>query len=187
MSASDLFQGSLVRLTALTAEDLPTLVRWYQDAEFLRLFDSRPAYPKTEPELKDWLEELRKDKDTFAFGIRLLESDDLIGYLEVDGIDWQHGACGMGLGIGDQDDWGKGYGLEATQLGLGYAFNELNLHRVTITIFDYNERSMALAKKAGFQREGVSRERLQRDGARRDMLWYGLLRHEWEAESKGIQ
>ena len=55
------------------------------------------------------------------------------------------------------------------------------MHRVTITVFGYNERSMALAEKAGFQREGVFRERLQRDGKRYDMLLYGLLRREWEA------
>jgi RimJ/RimL family protein N-acetyltransferase len=181
MESANLFRGSLVRLTALTTEDVPTLVLWYQDPKFLRFFDSRPAYPKTEAELKEWLEELRKDQNTFAFAVRPVEGNDLLGYLEVDGVDWQHGVCGMGIGFGDRANWGKGYGQEATELGLRYAFDELNMHRVTITVFGYNERSMALAKKLGFRQEGVFRERLQRDGKRYDMLLYGLLRREWDA------
>jgi RimJ/RimL family protein N-acetyltransferase len=181
MTPTSLFRGPRIQLTALTEDDIPTLVRWYQDPDFLRLFDSRPAYPKTPAELSKWLEELAKDKDTFAFAVRPLDGDELLGYLEVDGVDWQHGACGMGLGFGDPSNWGQGYGYEATELGLRYAFYELNMHRVTITVFGFNERSMALAEKAGFQQEGVFRERLQRDGKRYDMLLYGILRHEWEA------
>jgi RimJ/RimL family protein N-acetyltransferase len=180
MTLAKLLHGTKVRLTALTEDDVATMTRWYQDAEFLRLYDSRPAYPKTEAELARWLEELRKDKNTFAFAVRPLEGDDLIGYLELDGIIWQHGVCGMGLAIGNRANWGKGFGYEATQLALAFAFNELNLHRVQVTVFSYNERSVSLVEKLGFQREGVYREFLQRDGRRHDMVLYGLLRHEWK-------
>ena len=65
-----------------------------------------------------------------------------------------------------------------------FAFDELNLHRVQLTVFSYNERAIALYEKLGFQREGVYREHLQRDGRRYDMYLYGLLRHEWE---KGLK
>jgi len=181
VALSRLLCGSKVRLTALTEGDLPTMARWHQDAEFLRLYDSRPAYPKTEAELARWLEELQKDRCTFAFAVRPVEDDDLIGYLELDGIIWQHGVCGMGLGIGDPADRGRGFGHEATQLALRYAFHELNLHRVQVTVFAYNSASIALLDKLGFRREGVYRERLQRDGKRYDMYLYGMLRREWEA------
>ncbi len=181
MVTSNLLQGETVRLTALRQEDLPTLVRWYQDAGFLRLFDSRPAYPRSEAQLAEWLDELRKADNIFAFGIRRLDSDDLIGYLELDGIQWPHRVCGMGMGIGDRAEWGKGYGHEAARLALAFAFRELNLRRVEATVFSYNERSIALLEKLGFEREGVYRERLERDGTYHDMYLYGLLRREWEA------
>ena len=60
MRSEDLFQGAHIRLSALTQADLATMARWYQDAEFLRLYDSRPAYPQTEAALSQWLDELRK-------------------------------------------------------------------------------------------------------------------------------
>jgi RimJ/RimL family protein N-acetyltransferase len=185
MILTKLLRGDRIQLSALASSDIPTMAQWYGDAGFMRLYDARPAYPKSEAELTQWLQEQHKDKDkdksTFAFAIRPLDSNDLLGYLELDGILWPHGVCGMSIAIGDRVNWGKGYGYEAAQLALAFAFGELNLHRVTATVFSYNERSIALFEKLGFRREGVYREFLRRDGERHDMLLYGLLKHEWKA------
>jgi len=91
----------------------------------------------------------------------------------------------MSIGLGDSANWGKGYGDEATRLALGFAFNELNLHRVQLTVFAYKPRAIHLYEKLGFQKGGIYREFLQRDGRRFDMYLYGLLRHEWEARERG--
>lgn len=179
-----LLLGTRVRLTALTPEDVPTLVRWHQDSVFLRLFDSRPAVPKTTTEMTRWLEELGKDETAFAFAVRPVGDEQLLGYAEIDGIVWQHGVCGVGIGIGDSADWGKGYGAETARLVLAFAFDELNMHRVQATVFSYNERSLALVERVGFRREGTYREFLQRDGKRFDMHLYGLLRREWQGQSR---
>jgi RimJ/RimL family protein N-acetyltransferase len=69
-------------------------------------------------------------------------------------------------------------------LALRFAFDELNLHRLQLTAFSYNERAVALYEKLGFRQEGVFREFLQRDGRRHDMILFGLLRHEWEQRSR---
>jgi len=139
MISSNLLYGTNVRLTALTPNDLATIARWYQNADFLRMFDVLPAYPKTEETLAQWLEERHKTTDTFLFAVRLLASDDLIGYIELNGILWSHQVGGMSIAIGDSQNWGKGYGYEAMQLALRFAFEELNLHRVQLTVFSYNE------------------------------------------------
>ena len=180
MAPSTLLRGSRVRLTALTQDDLPTVAEWHQNAEFLRLLDALPAYPKTETSLAQWLDDTDKATDTFLFAIRSLDSDTPIGYVELDGILWIHRVSGVSIAIGEAQHWGKGYGSEAMQLVLRFAFDELNLHRVQLTVFSYNERAIALYEKLGFQREGVYREHLQRDGRRYDMYLYGLLRSEWE-------
>ncbi len=184
MILSRLLHGSRVRLTALSPDDLPTIARWYEDVGFMRLYDARPAVPKTEAALARWLEEVGKAENTLAFAIRPVEGDDLIGTLELDGILWTHGVCGIGIAIGDRANWGQGYGTEAAGLALAFAFDELNLHRVQATVFSTNERSIALFEKLGFRREGVFREFLHRDGERYDMVLYGLLEHEWRARSE---
>ena len=180
MTPSMLLRGSRVRLTALTQSDLPTVVQWHQNPEFLRLFDALPAYPKTEAALAQWLDDTHKSTDAFLFAVRSLDNDELIGYVELDGILWTHRVSGVSIAIGEAKQWGKGYGYEVMQLVLRFAFDELNLHRIQLTVFSYNERATALYEKLGFQREGVHREHLQRDGRRYDMYLYGLLRSEWE-------
>jgi len=178
---SDIRHGPRVRLAALEPPDLATIAHWYEDAELLRLYDACPALPKSEAQLAHWLEERQKATDTFPFAIRPADGDLLLGIVELDEVLWPHGVCGMSILIGERANWGQGYGTEAAQLALAFAFHELNLYRVTVTVFSYNERSIALFEKLGFQREGVFREFLRRDGRRYDMLLYGLLAQEWEA------
>ena len=180
MTPSTLLRGSRVRLTALTQGDLPTVIQWHQNPDFLRLFDALPAYPKTEAALAQWIDDTNKATDTFLFAARSLDNDELIGYVELDGILWTHRVSGVSIAIGETKHWGQGYGYEVMQLALQFAFDELNLHRVQLTVFSYNERAIALYEKLGFQREGVHREYLQRDGTRYDMYLYGLLHSEWE-------
>ena len=160
MTSSTLLRGSRVRLTALTQSDLPTVTQWHQNSEFLRLFDAFPAVPKIEAALAQWLDDTNKATDVFLFAVRSLDSDELIGYLELDGILWTHRVSGVSIAIGAAKQWGKGYGYEVMQLVLRFAFDELNLHRVQLTVFSYNERAIALYEKLGFQREGVHREHL---------------------------
>lgn len=57
---------------------------------------------------------------------------------------------------------------------------ELNLHRVCLTVFSYNQAARTLYERLGFQHEGLYREQTMRDGQRHDMLLYGLLRREWQ-------
>ena len=79
---------------------------------------------------------------------------------------------------------GEGLAVSEEQIrkAVRFGFHELNLHRIQLTVFSYNERAVALYEKLGFTREGVYREHLQRDGQRHDMYLYGLLRREWEEE-----
>jgi RimJ/RimL family protein N-acetyltransferase len=163
--------------------DVPTIARWYRDTVFMRLFDAVAAHPQSEVEILRRLEKWREDDNGFTFAVRPVDEGDdtLLGLIELDGILWPHGVCGISIAIGDRANWGHGYGREAVRLALAFAFDELNLHRVTATVFSYNQRSIALFEKLGFRHEGAFREFLQRDGERHDMLLYGLLRPEWEA------
>ncbi len=183
MAVSDnLWQGASVRLNAVTKDDLPTLARWHADAGFLRLLDARAAKPQTQDEVSKWVEEAQKNPNGYLFAVRPLADDNLLGFIEVDDILWNQGIGWLGIGIGDRDNWGKGIGTEVMRLALRFAFHELNLHRVQLTVFAYNDRAIAVYERLGFQREGVYREFLHRDGMRYDMYLYGLLRREWEAQ-----
>lgn len=182
MSFDLLLVGDRINLTPLREEDVPVLAIWFQDTVSTRLLDSSPAFPKSEPALREWVLASQKPERDYVFAIRLVEDHKLIGYLEIDGIVWPHGTCGISYLIGDPTARGQGYAAEALELALKFIFHELNLYRVTITIFENNQASIALAEKLGFKREGVFRNHVQRDGLRFNMLLYGLLRPEWEGK-----
>jgi len=176
-----LLRGEHVFLSTLTPEDAATAGDWFSDAEFMRLFDTRPAQPRTTASLARWFKRALASPRDYFFGVRLLESGMLIGLVMLDGIDWANGAAGIAVAIGETPQRGRGYGSEAAALALDFAFRELNLHCISATVFSYNIASIALFEKLGFTHEGVHRERIHRDGQRFDMLLFGLLRPEWEA------
>jgi len=184
MLKTNLLQGSRVRLAALTADDLPEIARWHSDAGFARMFDTRPSAPRMAGTLDSWLEDYSRSTNGFLFAIRPLGGDELLGYTELEGIQWPHEHAWLSIAIGDPARQGQGYGTEAIGLALQFAFQELNLHRVQLTVFSYNQRAIALYEKLGFRREGTYREHIQRDGARYDMYLYGMLRPEWLASTQ---
>jgi RimJ/RimL family protein N-acetyltransferase len=178
---TDLFRGTQVRLTALCADDAVTMARWTEDAGYLRLQDTNLAVPRTAAAIAADIEGWNQAADTLVLGIHLLEGDELIGTVGFYEIEWANRVAWLGIGIGDRSRWGQGYGSEALALTLRYAFDELNLHRVQLTVLAYNERAIALYKRCGFRQEGVFREFGLRDGRRYDMYLYGLLSTEWQA------
>lgn len=177
----DHLRGERVRLAAMTEADLPALARWQADGAFLRLLDSEPATPKTEAQLAEWMRRSQASANCFLFAIRRLDDDGLLGYIELDGIAWSQRTTWFSIVIGDPAERNRGYGTEALRLLLRFAFHELNLHRVQLTVFSYNRAAIRVYEKVGFRHEGTYREFLERDGVRHDMLLYGMLRREWEA------
>jgi len=180
----NLLSGKKVRLVAPNPEtDAKHLARWALDSEYLRLLDFDPARQWSIKKHKEWLEKdlVETEKsDNFFFMIRILAEDRLIGLVGLDGILWNQGTAWVGIGIGERDYWGKGYGTDAMCTILGYGFDELNLHRISLNVFEYNQRAIRSYEKAGFTVEGRMRQFLRRDGQRWDLIYMGILREDWE-------
>ncbi|MDX2137721.1 MAG: GNAT family protein [Chloroflexota bacterium] len=180
MNIATLFFGERIRLGAFRPDDSLTFERWYQDTAFSRHLDSSPAIPKSAARLSRWLEDEERNRDSYIFAVRTLDLDTLIGFVQLDGIMWNHRSSWLAIAIGEPGYRGRGYGDEAMRLLLQFAFHEINLHRLQLTVFAYNAPAIHLYEKLGFVREGVFREALLRDGHRYDMLLYGLLAREWK-------
>jgi RimJ/RimL family protein N-acetyltransferase len=175
---NDLLIGRLVRLAAFDPEtDAEIVARWSRDTEYHRLADNDPAYPRSARRTREWLE--RDSDHAFGFAVRTLSDDRLIGDIGVWIESWAQGEAWAGIVIGEREFWGNGYGTEAMQLMLRYAFAELNLRRVSLGVFAYNPRAIRSYEKAGFQREGVVSGDCRRDGQRWDTVFMGILRDEW--------
>jgi len=177
----DIFTGKLVRLAGIDPEEVSkSFAQWNRDSEYMRLLDSDPPRLHSSKAIKEWLEkELENAKDMYWFTIRALENDRLLGDITLSVINRGNRDAFLGIGIGEREFWGQGYGTDAVQLILRYSFTELNLRRVSLTVFDFNERAMRSYEKAGFRLEGRQRLGMQREGRRWDILYMGILREEW--------
>ena len=183
----NLFEGQLVRLTVENPEAVADLhARWARNSTFMRLLDDQPTHLWSAKKIKEWHEkeaDKQKEGRYFSFAIRALADDRLIGFVDIWVNSWSHGDGWVGIGIGEPEYWGNGYGTDAMQTFLRYAFLELNLHRVSLGVFSYNPRAIRSYEKAGFVLEGRERQAIHRDGNRQDALIMGILREEWFARN----
>jgi RimJ/RimL family protein N-acetyltransferase len=171
-----MIQGTKVRLRALEPGDLPHFVRWLNDPETRRFMNVR--YPLSMTEEEAWWEHFVQNRSDHIFAIETREGA-YIGNIGLHGIEPENRRAELGVIIGDQRYWGQGYGTDAIRTMVTWAFEYLNLNRISLRVFAYNTRAIRAYEKAGFQREGAMRQARYTDGEYYDEIIMGVLRDEF--------
>jgi ribosomal-protein-alanine N-acetyltransferase len=152
--------------------------------EFIELVEAsadlhRPwTYPPADAASYRRLLERNRADNFFALLARRTEDDAIVGLFELSDVArgaFQNAYLGYWVGAPYA---GQGYMREGMQLTLRFAFNELRLHRVEANIQPANKRSLALARKSGFRREGFSPRYLKIGGRWRDHERWAILSDE---------
>ncbi len=173
--------GATIYLRPLESGDIPKLVAWFNDPEVLRtVLRSDPITREVE---EQWLTRIGQSPTDLVLGIAKRESNQLLGVTGLHRIDWQSRHAEFGIAIGEKNEWGKGYGTEATRLILGHAFRTLNLHRVWLHVLAGHLSALRAYEKTGFVQEGILRQQLYKEGRYQDLVTMAILRSEWEALS----
>jgi RimJ/RimL family protein N-acetyltransferase len=175
--------GRLVVLRRHRPENLPAFLRWYSDPEVARL-TRYAARPLSHEEIQRFFYARVMGPDFLAMGIHLAQGDRLIGSCAFSQLDGDNGAALFHITIGERDAWGMGYGTEATELMLAHAFRRLKLHRVALTVFEFNARAIRSYEKCGFVVEGRARDAILRDGRFWSEIHMSILAPEWEARQR---
>lgn len=178
----DIFTGKFVRLSALDPEEIgKAFARWKLNSEYARLLNSTPFRMESAKSAAQWMAKEIEEMSpaSYYFSIRTLADDKLIGDIGLDVVNWPGRDAFVGLGIGETEYWNKGYGTDVMNVLLRFAFTEINLRRVTLTVFEYNPRAIRSYEKAGFRYEGHLRNFLNREGRRWNESYMGILREEW--------
>jgi RimJ/RimL family protein N-acetyltransferase len=180
---NNLLTGRLTRLSAVNPDtDAEIIARWSRDSHFWRLAHTDPAMPELPKNVKRELEDRPVDRQ--SFGIHALTDERLIGLIGLYTIYPSQREAFMGIQIGERDYWGRGYGTDALQALLRYAFDELNLQRISLSLLEGNERARRSYEKCGFRYEGRERQAWTYDGRRWDEIFMGLLHEEWKTMRK---
>lgn len=178
-----IIRGERVFLRPAERDDLPTFVRWFNDADVLR--DLAMRAPLSEAAEGQWFERMlaAHGKTDYHFVICLLADARPIGTIGLHGLDLENGSAEFGIAIGEKGEWNKGYGTDALRAICDFGFGELRLARISLHVYEGNDRARRSYAKAGFVHEGTLRGARFMRGAYHDVHVMGLLRDEWQAVS----
>ncbi|MES1239702.1 MAG: GNAT family protein, partial [Chloroflexota bacterium] len=157
--------------------------RWYADPEIARLARYQEA-PMRPEEIERFFAARVVGTDALAMAVHERVTGRLVGTCAFSQLDGDNGSALYHITIGERDAWGRGFGTEATRLMVDHAFGSLGLHRVSLSVFEFNERAIRSYTSVGFVVEGRAREAIWRDGQWWDEISMSVLEPEWRARRR---
>jgi len=184
--------GERVILRPYIDADLPALREAMADPDLLRLTGSihdeaetlEPVSPEEEQLRLDWFNTRNDQDDRLDLAIVDKASGGCVGEAVLNQWDPGSQSCNFRILIGPAGQ-NRGLGTEATRLIVGYGFEQLRLHRISLEVYAFNPRARRAYEKAGFRAEGVLRESLRYGDQWIDATVMSILASEWPALPAG--
>ena len=164
-----MYEGRLIRLRAFERGDVDANHAFVNDYATVRGMLSGIPFPASVEDEYRWLEQQTSySRGEYQFAVEDFEGD-LVGRCGVTRLDWKNRVAELGIMIGTPYR-GRGYGSEAIALLCDFCFKEMNLHKLKVSVFAFNEAAIRCYEKNGFVREGLCRREIFRDGAYQDVV-----------------
>lgn len=169
-----MLKGDLVTLRPIEADDYERLAAFSNDIEVELLAGDQPPRPRSRATVaKHWDDAAERGDLVFA-----IEADGrLIGSCSLGHVDAVSQTAELGIGIGEREYWGRGYGREAVRLLVDYGFRLRNLRKIWLSVLDDNPRAIRAYEAVGFAEEGRQRAHIWRNGDYVDIVFMGLIKH----------
>jgi [ribosomal protein S5]-alanine N-acetyltransferase len=175
MADLTILTGATLKLLPFQKESIcDTYINWLNDPEVNRFLEVR-LVPQTYETVLAYVRSFYEGTEKYMWGVYLKDRDILIGTGTLTDINRHHRRGIIGLMIGDKRYWGKGYGTEVIKLVTDFAFNKLQLHKVTAGAVADNSGSIKAFQKAGFEVEGCLKSHDFGNGVFRDSVHMGLV------------
>jgi RimJ/RimL family protein N-acetyltransferase len=172
------FEGKLVRLRAIEEEDIGLIHDMFNDPEVQRTMAVNWLEPVAGT--RRWWEGVRRSPATAAFAIESLDGE-MAGACSLEDVNPAVRAAALGIWIG-KAYWGKGLGSDAVRTLCRFGFQEMNLQRIGLSVYDVNLRGIRAYERVGFKEEGRARRAHFIDGRYCDVIRMGLLAEDLRAD-----
>ncbi len=166
--------GERVELLRHVPENFRLYGEWYGDPEIWRL-TSWAAAPMSPASVERLFKERENSPLDDSFAIHLRGQPKPIGVISLMNFSDANSSAELSVIVGHPEDRHHGYGAEAIAVLLDYAFGDLGLNRVGLSVFDFNVDAVSAYEKLGFREEGRLRRALERDGAFHDAILMSVL------------
>ncbi|WP_412077136.1 GNAT family N-acetyltransferase [Streptomyces xanthophaeus] len=170
--------GELVLLRPVTVKDVPALMPMFRDAEAMRLTGDHDYAEPDEAEIRAWYATRHDQDGRLDLAVVDRATGAVIGEVVLNEWDSGNESCSFRICLVPGTS-GRGLGTEATRLIVGYGFEQLGLHRISLEVYAFNPRARHVYTKVGFVPEGVLRDALLWEGERVDALTMSILAPEW--------
>jgi RimJ/RimL family protein N-acetyltransferase len=174
-----MYEGKKVRLRAYKKSDIAARIAFINEPDVVGGLTPDIPYPITLHEEEKWFESITAISDTYKFAIETLDDKQFIGGCSINSVDWKNRVATIGIFIGSKDYRGKGYGADAMSVLINFIFMQMNINKICLIVYSYNEPAIKCYKRCGFQVEGVLRQEIYKDGKYYDKIYMGLLREDY--------
>lgn len=144
----------MLTLAYFTEDDFGQLIDWIPDARFTMQWSGPNfTYPITNEQLETYIDDANHPlSNKYVFKVMDEETNQCVGHVSIGQVDRINKTARIGkVLIGDLNSRGKGYGTKLMQAALHYAFDTLQLHSVTLGVFDFNISAIHCYEKIGFK------------------------------------
>ena len=180
--------GRHVELGPLSPADVADLAQAGRDPEVWRLLRIGPG--RDEAEMSSLVRDLLLGEETgsvLPFVVRRLPERIVSGMFRFFDIDRPNRSVEVGTWL-DPEVWRSPVNTEVKYLGLRYAFEEEEMHRVQLKTDSRNTRSRRAIERLGAVPEGLLREHVRlRDGSMRSSYVYSVLVSEWPEVKRRLE
>lgn len=146
------------------------------DQEVIRLTGSKESY--TREEVVGFFHQCIQAEDRYDF-LLIAKDGRIVGESVINEIDWEARSGNFRIVIFQPGVQGKGLGSWAVQVTRDFAFEELQLHRLSLDVFSFNERARKAYLAAGFREEGRLRDAVLDGKEYADDILMAILEEEW--------
>lgn len=175
-------RGELVVLRPIRAEDADGMWEMVNDPDGRRLTGTTARF--TREQIDEWCASVAAREGRVDLAITTHDSDEYLGEIVLLDLDEENANADIRLSL-RPGFRGRGYGGEAIDVVLGYAFAEppegLGLHRVGLDVLSINPRARMLYEALGFVEEGRRREVLRAGEFWTDSILMSVLDEEYRA------
>jgi len=180
--AAPTLHGEMIVLRPIGLQDAEAVWEVWSDPEGRRLVGATRTYSREAVE--SWIKDAAAAADRVDLAVTANGSDEYLGEISLLHLDPLVRAADIRL-VMRPGLRSRGYGTEAIELLLGFAFDGLALHRVGLELLAVNTRARSLYENLGFANEGRRRD-AHRDGdGWCDGIVMSLLEDEYRARTPG--
>lgn len=166
-----------VILRAIEEKDLPFLQDMINDPQIEHMTVGG-CFPVSADRQARWFEQYDQQKDLRC--MIEVKGGATIGMVILNQIDWRNRTAELAYKTKAAPGARRHGNVDDAIMGiLNFAFTELDLQCIYETVLEYNLSSQRLAERCGFQKEGIQRKRIFKNGKHHNLISYSLLKSEF--------